>query len=251
VSTQVSLHGLDFELRRSSRRRSVEITVERDCALMLSAPPDCSTDVMEKFVHDKLEWIYGKLALKGAAGQGGPARRFVSGEGFPYLGRNYRLLMVDEQDVPLKLANGRLCLLRGEQRHGRKHLVAWYVAHGQPWLERRVERFAARVGVEPGAVRVMDLGYRWGSCCKAARVNFLWRTVLLPPPSSSTWSCTSSCICWSRTIRPVFGGGSSGECPILSCASAGWRSMAERSRGYERRHDRCSLSLLGHRIQPE
>ncbi len=178
----LSLHGLDFELRRSSRRRSLTITVERDGALLLSAPPDCGSDVMAQFVHDKLEWIYGKLVLKGMLGQSGPEKRYVSGESFPYLGRNFRLLLVDQQDVPFKLVAGRFQLLRAEQARARQHVIAWYSAHGKPWLAQRVARFAPRVGVEPSGVHVQDLGYRWGSCGKSRRLNFHWRTVLLPPP---------------------------------------------------------------------
>ena len=49
------------------------------------------------------------------------------------------------------------------------------------WLTTRVERFRARIGVEPAGVSVQDLGYRWGSCGKGAKVYFHWRTILLPP----------------------------------------------------------------------
>ncbi len=61
-------------------------------------------------------------------------------------------------------------------------MVRWYSERGQPWLQKRVERFQRRVGVAPNAVTVQDLGYRWGSCGKRGRLFFHWRTILLPPP---------------------------------------------------------------------
>lgn len=53
--------------------------------------------------------------------------------------------------------------------------------HAAPWLTRRVAGWAPRMGVEPKCVEVRDLGFRWGSCGQAGRVNFHWATILLPP----------------------------------------------------------------------
>jgi hypothetical protein len=58
-----------------------------------------------------------------------PVRKeFVNGEGFPYLGRSYRLLLVGEQNVPLKLTNGRFQLVR--HGLGRERL---YFVDVSPW----------------------------------------------------------------------------------------------------------------------
>lgn len=179
---QLTVDDLSFEVRRSARRRSVQITVDRGGELLLSAPEGCATRVMEKFVREKRFWIYTKLAEKDLLGPSAPKRQFVSGEGFPYLGRSFRLLLVDDQDVPVKLERGRFKMLRSAAKQGGAHMLHWYSEHGQPWLEERVERFQRRVGVEPTAVTVQDLGYRWGSCGKGGRLFFHWRTVLLPPP---------------------------------------------------------------------
>jgi hypothetical protein len=108
-------------------------------------------------------------------------REYVNGEGFLYLGRSYRLTLVDGQDVPLRLDHGRFKLLRGEAERGRSHFVRWYMEHARPWLHRSLNRFAGCVGVDPTAVEVRDLGHRWGSCGKRGMVNFHWATILLPP----------------------------------------------------------------------
>lgn len=179
---QLTVDDLRFEVRRSARRTSMQITVDRGGELLLSAPEACSTRVMEKFVREKRFWIYTKLAEKDALAPSVPRKQFVSGEGFPYLGRSYRLLLVDEQEVPVKLERGRFKILRSAAEQGRLHMVRWYSGHGQPWLQKRVENFQRRVGVEPTGLTVQDLGYRWGSCGKGGRLFFHWRAVLLPPP---------------------------------------------------------------------
>jgi predicted metal-dependent hydrolase len=135
---------------------------------------------MERFVREKRFWIYTKLAEKDALAPA-PKKQFVSGEGFPYLGRSYRLLLVNEQDAPVTLERGRFKMLRSAADHGRDYMVRWYSERGQPWLEKRVAGFQRRVGVEPSNVTVQDLGYRWGACGRGGRLFFHWRTVLLPP----------------------------------------------------------------------
>lgn len=173
---------LRFEVRRSGRRRTVQITVDRGGELVLSAPDGCPASTMEAFIQEKRFWIYTKLAAKEALRPEARERLFVSGEGFPYLGRSYRLLLVDDdQEVPVKLQHGRFKLRRHDAQRGRELMIRWYAAHARPWIERRVERWAGRVGASAGGVTIQDLGYRWGSCGRGGRLYFHWRAILPPP----------------------------------------------------------------------
>lgn len=176
----LTVEDLSLELRWSGRRRTVELTVERDGALVLKAPEGTDEALLADFVREKRMWVYTKLAEKEALTVEVPQREYVSGEGFHYLGRSYRLLLVDEQDTPLKLEAGRFRLLRSETGRGREHLVRWYTNHARAWLRRRSGPWAARMGVEPKSIDVRDLGYRWGSCGQSGTVNFHWKTILLP-----------------------------------------------------------------------
>lgn len=177
----LTVGDLEFELRRSARRRSVQVTVDRGGELVLAAPEDCSTATMRAFVKEKRFWIYTKLAEKEQVRRSSGKKQFVGGEGFPYLGRSHRLQLVTKQVADLKLDHGRFKLRRDLAPEGRKHLIAWYTSRARPWLQKRVERWQSRVGAEPTAVLVRDLGYRWGSCGKGERLHFHWRSILLPP----------------------------------------------------------------------
>ncbi|HEV3190715.1 MAG TPA: SprT family zinc-dependent metalloprotease [Polyangiaceae bacterium] len=172
---------MSFQVRRSARRTSVQITVDRGGELLLSAPESCSPRVMENFVREKRLWIYTKLAEKEALRSDAPQKRYIDGEGFPYLGRSYRLLLVDAQSDPVKLEHGRFKMRRLCAAQGRRHMVQWYGEHAQPWLEKRIERLRRRIGVGATSVAVSDLGFRWGSCGRGGRLNFHWRSILLPP----------------------------------------------------------------------
>lgn len=171
---------LEFEVRRSTRRKTLELTVDRGGELFITAPPKADSDRLSRFVRENRFWLYTKMAEKDARQMPVGGKEFVSGEGFPYLGRSYRLLLVDRQEVPLKLSAGRFRLRRDLAARGRMEFVRWYSDRALAWIERRVPGWAQRMVVEPSGVEVRDLGFRWGSCGKTGTVNFHWATILLP-----------------------------------------------------------------------
>jgi predicted metal-dependent hydrolase len=182
MTQTIHIDDLQFEVKYSPRRKHVELSVEREGGLVIRAPEGTDPRRLESAVREKRFWLYTKMAEKETLRRSVPTKEYVSGEGFPYLGRNYRLLLVGkDQTRPLKLEQGRFKMVRAEATHGREHFVAWYSEHAKPWLTKRVDKLAPRVGVEPSGVEVRDLGYRWGSCGARGVLNFHWATILLPP----------------------------------------------------------------------
>lgn len=177
---QLIVDELVFEVRRSSRRKTLELIVDRGGELVIAAPDDLEESVMSDFVREKRFWLYTKIAEKESRRHDVPPKEFVNGEGFPYLGRTYRLKLVDDQDAPLKLMNGRFRLRRELVADGRDVFIDWYTRHADAWLRSRVSEWAARMGVEAGGIDVRDLGFRWGSCSSSRVLNFHWATILLP-----------------------------------------------------------------------
>ena len=179
-ASHLTVGDLRFALKRSTRRRTMEITVERTGELILSAPPDVGVAKLRAFALEKRFWVYTKLAEKERLLRGVATKEYVDGEGFLYLGRSHRLKVVDGQVAPLRLMNGRFLLNRAEIAAGREHFVHWYSERARAWLSNRVAEYQTRMGVQPAGVKVQDLGYRWGSCGKGEWLYFHWKTVLLP-----------------------------------------------------------------------
>ena len=177
---QLQVEDLRFTLRRSTRRKTLQITVERDGALILSAPPEVDEARLRAFVSEKRFWVYTKLAEKDRLQRQVAPKEFVGGEGFLYLGRSHRLKLVDGQGVPLKLAAGRFCLATEALPAAREHFIRWYSEHARAWLTSRVAEYRGRMEVSPAGVKVQDLGYRWGSCGKGDWLYFHWKAILLP-----------------------------------------------------------------------
>jgi hypothetical protein len=174
--------NLTFEVRESAQRQTLELIVERDGSLTLATPPDVPQADLEAFVTEHLVWIYTKLEEKAAQARPAARKAYVSGEGFPYLGRSYRLKLVspETQRVPLRLFQGRFFLRRDARPEARAHFIAWYSLHLRPVLDRHLAALVERVGVRPNEVHVQDLGFRWGSANRRGHLYFHWRVAMLP-----------------------------------------------------------------------
>jgi len=182
MTESVTAGDLTFEVRRSDHRDTIAITVDRDGALILHAPAEADTQRLRDAAASKAEWVYTKLAEKELLLHGRDPHEYVPGEGFHYLGRSYRLKLVDqpEESPPLRLRGGWFELHRDQRDVAPELFRAWYIRNGQRWLQRRTERWADRLHVTDPTVDVRDLGHRWGSCGVRA-LNYHWRTMALPP----------------------------------------------------------------------
>lgn len=187
TSESLTISDLTFEVRRSPRRRTIGITVDRDGDLIVHAPEDCEPEQLERAAHMKQFWVYTKLATKALLAW--PLRKpdYAPGEGFAYLGRWYRLRYVDAvaDDIqvapPLQLFHGRFHLRRDVVAQADEHFRNWYIAHAQRWLKTSIDEWSAQIGVEPRGTVIRDLGYRWASCGHSGVLHFHWRTIQLPP----------------------------------------------------------------------
>lgn len=174
--------GLDFAVRVSGRR-SAGITVDRDGSLLLHAPAGADPAALAAWARSKSGWVLRKLTEKDLLLSASPAKDFVTGEGFDYLGRHYRLqLTADPAADSVKLDRGRLLMPRvvADNGDGAAAMIRWYRQHGRAWLPRRIVPWATRMGLRPGGLDVRDLGYRWGSLGRGGRLNIHWAAMQLP-----------------------------------------------------------------------
>jgi predicted metal-dependent hydrolase len=179
MTQTLQLGGLLFEVRRSDRRKTLGLTVDRAGELVAHVPADTSMEELSRWVGRKLLWVHRKLALKEEAAPRMRAPEYVSGEAFSYLGRRYRLKLVERQEHPLQFDGARFTLRR-DARPAEAHFRNWYVTTGADWLKKRVETLSARTGSKPRRVEVRDLGFRWGSCGRNGVVYFNWKLLQLP-----------------------------------------------------------------------
>jgi predicted metal-dependent hydrolase len=177
---QVQLAGVSLDIRERPERTTMEITIDRDGSMFVAVPAGTPDQPILDFVDRKQDWIHRKRLEKAQFLPSMPRKELVDGEGFRYLGRSYRLLLVDDQDNAVKLSAGRLRLLRQTDRP-ELALKRWYMTTGKMWVGRRIRLWIDRCGFDGGTVDVRDLGYRWGSLTNPSQINLHWATLQLRP----------------------------------------------------------------------
>lgn len=171
--------GLVFEVRRSERRKTLGLTVDRGGELVVHAPALAAAEALDIWVNKKLLWVHRKLALKEEAAPMGRVPEYVSGEAFCYLGRRFGLKIVEKQEHPLQF-DGTRFTLRRDSRPAEVHFRRWYLKTGTEWLRCRVSGLEPRTATKPTKIEVRELGFRWGSCGAHGVLYFNWRLLQLP-----------------------------------------------------------------------
>jgi len=183
---RIAIKDISVEVKRSTRRKTVELTVGRDGRIILHAPKSAEIDKLTALAREKLLWIYQQLGRKEEELHRMPAKEYVSGEGFYYRGRKYRLKLLDESQTfrhgeQLRFQGSRFLMPRALASKGREIFIDWYNKRTAAWIHRRVQWLQGRVDVRTESIEIRDLGFRWGSCTEQGKILFHWRLILLPP----------------------------------------------------------------------
>ena len=177
--------GFEFpvEVIRTSRRRSASIYLDGE-GVKVRVPESISDSYVRDLIIRKSPWIKRKLREAELAVPPRP-REFVSGETFSYLGKNYRLKVLDGNTSSVKLRGGYLeAIVSGslgtKEEQIRSLLVKWYQKHARERLEEKTRRYAKILQVKPRSVSVKDYKSRWGSCSVKGDISYNWRIVIAP-----------------------------------------------------------------------
>lgn len=180
MSELLEVGGLKFEVRRSARRKTLSLTVDRSSELVIHAPEAVKTSELADWARSKLLWVHQKLVLKEAIQPKMSEPEFVPGENFFFLGRPHLLTIVCEQAEPLQFDGQRFYLQKSARQDAADCFRHWYVKSGTGLIDQRVALLSPRIGARPSRVEVRDLGFRWGSCGKNAVIYFNWRVLQFP-----------------------------------------------------------------------
>lgn len=174
---------ITYSLVRSNRK-TTSIYIERDGGVTVRVPEIFTQEDVEKIIERKRYWIYKSLAEWRELNATRVHRQFVSGEGFLYLGRSYRLKLVKDQKPPLILKNGYF-MMRSDQTGSPagdpdEMFKDFYRDRGKIKIPERVSYYESKMGVYPQDVRIMELKNRWASCTAKGRINFHWKCMMAP-----------------------------------------------------------------------
>jgi predicted metal-dependent hydrolase len=159
---------IGFGLRRSNRR-TLAITVQPDLGVVVTAPEKAAVETVLAKVRKLAGWIKRQQRFFGEFLPQTPPRRYVSGETHRYLGRQYRLKVVETAAAEVKM-RGRFIWVNTVRKRDtarvRKLVDGWYLAHAKERLARSFEESTARLGARlanPPRMQLRRMSKRWGS----------------------------------------------------------------------------------------
>lgn len=171
--------GLDITIKRS-KRKTASIFVERDGSVAALVPESLSDEDIVLLIKSKEYQIHKNLAEWTQLNERKMLREYVNGQSFLYLGRNYRLQIVDEKHTKLLLKNGYFILSKGLESKAKECFVEFYKAKLGEKLGPIIERFKDQMGVSPNDMKIMELQNRWASCSSKGNLNFHWKCAMAP-----------------------------------------------------------------------
>ncbi|WP_077796602.1 SprT family zinc-dependent metalloprotease [Streptomyces sp. JHA26] len=179
-------HVVEFTIVRRDRK-TLEISVEPDRTVVVAAPQTVSVDAVIQRVRKRARWILRQQDYFAQFTPRTPERRFLSGETHLYLGRQYRLKVVQDSTECVKLVGGHFVVrtdFPSRPDVTKSLLNDWYQTKAQVKFEERLEatlsRFPDPISVRPSMLSVRPLRLRWGSMNAAAHLVLNRRLVQAP-----------------------------------------------------------------------
>lgn len=165
-----------------TERKTIALIVRRDGQLVVRAPFNATDEAIRALIEKKSAWIQSKQKLVRETYPVFKPKEYVNGEGFWYLGKIYRLEIVETAiEQPLVLSDN-FYLSQSALPQAGNIFERWYRAQAKTMLSERVAWYADKHGYAIPAVKITDAHTRWGSCSARGSVSFAWRLVMAPMP---------------------------------------------------------------------
>ncbi|HPP34564.1 MAG TPA: SprT family zinc-dependent metalloprotease [Ignavibacteriales bacterium] len=162
-----------------SKRKTIALQLTDEATLIVKAPFEVSEETINNVVFKHQKWVEKKKNEVLSRDPKFVEKEFVNGEGFLYLGKSYKLYIVNEQDIPLKFDNG-FFLLKEYQPTAKQLFVNWYKEKAYEKISERAEWYARQRGFVINNINITDANIRWGSCSPKGNLNFSWRLIMAP-----------------------------------------------------------------------
>jgi len=170
--------NFDYKIKYSNRK-TLNITVERDRTIIVRAPKSLTSERISEIVESKRHWIREKLEHSQKYPLDYSPKEFVSGETLMYLGKNYQLLVKQEDFDGIKF-NQRFAISKSNQGDANKLFKNWYMERSLLKIQPLARKFAESLGVVYNECKVSEMKYRWASCTPKNNIIFNWRIIKSP-----------------------------------------------------------------------
>ncbi len=168
-----------IKIKKTSRRKTISLEVKEGYVQVI-VPIALSEKEIKNIIDKKTNWIKSKL-LQQKIEPSYQKKKFISGELFLYLGKNYRLKIIESKSPAVELIENNIYVYKrnkGRSVHGL--LVNWYKVQALKLFEKKINEFSKIMQVNPKSISTRTYSKRWGSCSSKGDISFNWRILMAP-----------------------------------------------------------------------
>jgi predicted metal-dependent hydrolase len=187
---QWGMTPIPYVIRRTAREKTVALAIEGRGRLVVTAPDGVPIDKLNGIVRHKAPWIVQRIRRLSDLPPPLTEREFVSGEAVRYLGRQYRLKVVEASNTErtrIRAGWYEVSVPQGldaaaRRSEVRRRLVGSLKQHGDLYLPYRLAEVCRLLRIEKPSIIVREQAKRWGSCNRNGVLRINWRIVQAPIP---------------------------------------------------------------------
>ncbi|EPR12929.1 M48 family metallopeptidase [Ruminiclostridium papyrosolvens] len=187
--SRINLDGteLEYNLKRSSRS-TISIMITNTGQVIVSCPLQTPFVYIEKLLFEKERWIVQKLDEIREKPSAIIKKSFNNGDLFYYLGKPYKLKLVENnitQKPKVRFEEELMVLEISETEDKDKiksFLKNWYKSKAGELLVERIRIYSSLIGLSPKKVAIKEQKTRWGSCSSKGNINLNWKLIMSPLP---------------------------------------------------------------------
>ena len=146
--------------------KHINIKVKPNLEVVLTAPLETCDTHIASVLKKRASWIANRVDYYRSY-QSQESKEYVSGESFRYLGRQYRLKVVEDHEEGVKLKGGYFYMyVKNSTDTKRKQTILerWYKARAEVYFTKILAQYRDIVKSEVRSVNIRRMRTRWGSC---------------------------------------------------------------------------------------
>lgn len=182
-------------IKSKTRKRSIQISVNKDREVTVKAPFKTSDKQIEKFLQEHKQWIEKTLIKIPLL----PQKTYTEGETFMLLGKEYPLYInrgstsfeVHPHFVPrvkhnkpyIVFTNNECVLVCSKIESTqiiKKGFIKFYKSFGKEYSLTKSKEYADLINKSFNRISIKDVSTRWGSCSTKNNLNYNFRLFMAP-----------------------------------------------------------------------
>ena len=178
---------IEFKLERKNVK-NINLNIKVNGDIVVSANDEVAEEYIKNFVVRKANWITNNLKYyKSHKQEDSEKKELVSGESLRYLGRQYRLKVIEDEEEFVKYFRGYIYLyVKDKNNYNRKEelLDTWYDNRCKKIfndLYNETYPIISKYDIPEVNINVRKMKTRWGSCIRSKNTIILNKDLIKAP----------------------------------------------------------------------